>query len=381
MRNAWCAAALSLLLAVAGSSQSTPRRFVAEEDLRIGSLDADRPYVFGGIAGIATDKQGRMFVAESQEAEIRVFDRQGKHLFSFGRRGAGPGEFVRPCCLAFAPDGRLWVRDRGNTRYVLFSITANSAIPAGVVRAAHPDQNRQAETTFDAAGRLVDVGTRVDSSTGFLRTTRFHVDRSSGEVVQSVDVGAAPESVGVMTRVHVQSGPRPGMYFFSQPYGPTQLFAHAEGGEYAEALSSEYAIRWFSSDGKLLRTIRSPGAQGPELTREQRQRSDSSLKASVVRAGRELPYKTPTRHPPISSVSFDQLGQLWVQRTVASGERRTADVYGRSGTLLKTVSWPASIPIGQAVITQDEIITTGLDADDVPIVVRLRMREETRGRR
>src|SRR5690606_34586675 len=71
----------------------------------------DLAYEFGRIAGMALLPDGRVAVADGMANEVRVFDENGTHQFTFGRRGAGPGEFDGLCCLAIDRSGRLWVRD------------------------------------------------------------------------------------------------------------------------------------------------------------------------------------------------------------------------------------------------------------------------------
>ena len=112
---------LVLLSACEGQGEATSNTIVEAlsgvVDLRIGALDGPAPYVFGRVAGIVEGPLGRIFIADQLAHEIRVFDTEGAFLFSIGREGQGPGEFTGPCCLSFAPDGTLWVRDGGNTRY------------------------------------------------------------------------------------------------------------------------------------------------------------------------------------------------------------------------------------------------------------------------
>ena len=54
--------------------------------------------------------------AEATIHRIVRFDRDGKYLGQFGKRGTGPGEFIQPHALAFDSEGRLFVGDRGNNR-------------------------------------------------------------------------------------------------------------------------------------------------------------------------------------------------------------------------------------------------------------------------
>ena len=72
---------------------------------------------------------GDIFVAEGHasgaDANARVlrFDRSGKLLATWGKKGTGPGEFDQPHALAMDSRGRLFVGDRGNSRIQIFSQT------------------------------------------------------------------------------------------------------------------------------------------------------------------------------------------------------------------------------------------------------------------
>jgi len=62
---------------------------------------------------------GTIYVAEGHggdNARIVLFDKDGKYLREFGRKGTGPVEFDQPHGLAFDAKGRLFVADRSNNR-------------------------------------------------------------------------------------------------------------------------------------------------------------------------------------------------------------------------------------------------------------------------
>jgi sugar lactone lactonase YvrE len=69
---------------------------------------------------------GNIFVAEGHSsadtanARILKFDREGKLLTSWGRKGTGRGEMDQPHALAMDSRGRLFVGDRTNNRIQIF---------------------------------------------------------------------------------------------------------------------------------------------------------------------------------------------------------------------------------------------------------------------
>ena len=73
------------------SFDDTPR-FLMESTVRIGDLD-DPDLGFSRIGSVAVAPDGRVFVVEGQDLELRVFDPEGTLIGRMGRRGEGPGEF------------------------------------------------------------------------------------------------------------------------------------------------------------------------------------------------------------------------------------------------------------------------------------------------
>jgi DNA-binding beta-propeller fold protein YncE len=75
---------------------------------------------FWGPRGIAVDSQGRVFVADTGNKRIVVFDSDGKYLTEFGTPGLDPGQFDEPVGVAVANDGTVYVTDTWNQRIQSF---------------------------------------------------------------------------------------------------------------------------------------------------------------------------------------------------------------------------------------------------------------------
>ena len=66
------------------------------EDLSLGGPDAEGDYAFSQIRHFAIDDSGAIYVLDSKEAHVKVFDASGRYLRTIGRKGQGPGEIEAP---------------------------------------------------------------------------------------------------------------------------------------------------------------------------------------------------------------------------------------------------------------------------------------------
>lgn len=87
------------------------------EELRLGQIDGTGPEVFGDVHDVAVDEKGHIYVLDYGSKEVRVFDREGRHLRNMARDGEGPGEFrysgFSPAYrIVWQPPNRLWIADR-----------------------------------------------------------------------------------------------------------------------------------------------------------------------------------------------------------------------------------------------------------------------------
>lgn len=74
-----------------------------------------------GGGGLAVDKAGNVYVADSDNRRVQVFSAKGGFLRKWGSIGAGDGQFGIADDVAVAPDGTIWAADDSNGRYQQFS--------------------------------------------------------------------------------------------------------------------------------------------------------------------------------------------------------------------------------------------------------------------
>jgi hypothetical protein len=94
-------------------------RLVITEVQRVG--DADDPDVgFSRVFFADVDRDGQLYVFESQDMQIRVYDTAGRLVSRIGRSGEGPGEFSSPSRFGVVGD-TVWVVEAFSRRLHLFN--------------------------------------------------------------------------------------------------------------------------------------------------------------------------------------------------------------------------------------------------------------------
>lgn len=82
----------------------------------VGSGDFLKP------CGVAADGAGNIYVADTYNNRIQVFDSSGTFMKSWGRKGTGSGALARPWDVAVDGEGNVYVADTYNSRVQKFDL-------------------------------------------------------------------------------------------------------------------------------------------------------------------------------------------------------------------------------------------------------------------
>jgi len=122
------------------------------------------PDEFVKPAGIAVNREGTRIYAvdiggsSSNQHKVLVFDaKSGAHLFDFGKRGTGDGEFNLPRDAVVAPDGSVYVVDGGNFRVQKFTADGKFISTFGSIGRQLGQFSRPKEAAVDKDGNVYVV--------------------------------------------------------------------------------------------------------------------------------------------------------------------------------------------------------------------------------
>lgn len=348
-------------IVLSSEPRETPLRVDSVPDLRIGGPAATGPEQFGSVQGIVVASDGSIWVADRQSADVRVFEHDGSHRTTIGRRGDGPGEFQVIRLLGEAGDSIAVVDDRGGR----LSWFDRSGALLSDTRIASPE----------GTSALV-YGIRPDGGLAGVRQQIL----PPGSVEPGEVVGGAVEFV---VWPHPEATPRvfaaapTTTWLFtgtaSVPIPFTTTASLAVGSMLVAAGGTVPEVRFHTEAGleRIARTDRPARAVDTEM------RSDyATFVRDVYPETRQRDFLDALEHPAVpdtvpayTRLLIDSEGLVWAQRFRADPRTHGDwDVYGVDGALVGVVPNPSGLWVHA--ITEDSMVGVWLDGLNVSYLQR-----------
>ena len=92
---------------------------------------AGEPGRFAAPTNVAVDARGNLYVTDTWNHRVQVFDRRGRFLRAFGSHGTRPGNFVRPKGIAVDSEGHIYVVDAEFNNFQVFTPEGQPLLAVG----------------------------------------------------------------------------------------------------------------------------------------------------------------------------------------------------------------------------------------------------------
>ena len=377
-----------------------------QDVFRVGENEAREEEQFARISGTAFDDADNLYVLDSQNNRVTVFDASGKFVRLIGRKGEGPGELGFPLGLAVTHDRHVVVMDMGNRALVVYGpdgrhvrnipidrelgIGGRFLMPhpkGGVVFALNPGLSfRNGTPEIDTTGVRVywlqsfaegSKPTRVTSVPEPRVETRVEGTPASGRVMvmRQAPPAFTPQLNLALTadgslainnwpdyRLDVLGTNGQVTRRLQRPFAPrkvTEADKETERKRRAEMLANGGARVMVGGGGGSTRT--------EQLSREELRRTQEGL--------RNLQFAETV--PVVLSLYSDPAGRIWVLRSgAAPGKPSVIDIIGSNGRYLGTVEGEA---LPSAVSRSGLAAYIGTSELDVPMVTVRRLPQNRRG--
>jgi len=125
--------------------------FFLVNELSIGESEGREEYLFSQVADIAVADDASIYVLDSTEAHINVFNKEGKYIRTISGQGQGPGEIGDPRSLFITNQDEILVQDMGNRRLSFFSREGD------FIRSISTARMNLRSTDIDSGGNIISV--------------------------------------------------------------------------------------------------------------------------------------------------------------------------------------------------------------------------------
>lgn len=337
--------------------------------VRIGALDGPLEYIFGDVTGAVRLVDGSIVVVDEQSDNVRRYDANGRHLWTNGREGDGPGEYRGLRLLRNCPGAAVtvfdWVQDRitqldldGN---VVDTRTLNSI---GVNPYGEPACSTDARLVFTPwpEDRRSVLERAVGEQWRWRVSLRYALDDS---------VTALRSGIPGAERTRISRGSVMPSY-----WGRSMVFAAVDTGVWF-GTSDDYELQHLDWTGRVTRTAR---WLGPNLavTDEQVERYRdylSGLDRYADREGRrrfervvwpERRGYLPERFPAYESLLALADGSIWIRTHSWRAPGEELHLLDRNGVWLRRLTMPGGFVLLDA--GRDWVLVRQRDAFGVPTV-------------
>ncbi len=315
-----------------------PSKLILNEDLVLGRDPAGGADLFAELRSVGVDGLENIWTLDWEDIKVRVFDKAGKLISTFGKKGQGPAEWQNPSRMFVTPDG------------------------TGVIL----DTNKL--TFYSLDGRCLK-----ELSTAQARMFRCRVDSRGTIYSDALEFGTKP--VMKLYKRDADLNPLATLAEVEYPFKPgainpvvTLLLAHVTADDRLVWMhTAKYEFHVLNAEGKRLREIVKDYTP-VRLTEEDRKRILADLPAQV-----KSEAVLPDVFPPVSSFIGDPEGRLYAQTYETEGDDRLIyDVFDPEGRCFTRFSLPrAEMAFG---VRNGKLYTLiREDEEGVPLVKRYAM--------
>jgi len=366
---------------------------ILEAEVGIGTVEGADEYILGNPSSLAVAADGTIYVLDAQVPIIRAYGPDGTFEFNVGRKGGGPGEYDYADAIAVLPDGRLIVKDPGNTRISVFSSRGEF-----ITTWPHPSPGFNTDRRYyvDTLGNSYPMALRERGLPPW--EWRYLLVRTSpnGAILDSLLAPTWDYQPPQLTASRpASSAGGPSASSRAVPFSPGSAWTFSPLGYFVGGLSTEYRIDLYRRNAPVLR-IERVWTPVP-VSEEERDGEEHRISVNMRRqypGWRWNGPPIPETKPPFTGMFADADGRIWVilsqpgvptmtAEEARETETRTGrapmrfrqplafDVFASDGSYLGRVDAPATLRSEpEPVVIGDQMWAVTRDELDVATVVR-----------
>lgn len=252
--------------------------FHLEEELTIRQPEGVDKYIFSEIISIAVDDNGRIYILDRKEVNVKIFDKEGIYLKTIGKKGQGPGEMTYPYQIFITARGEIMVNDSPSYSLLFFSKEGE------FIRSISTKKTVLLEPIIDSKLSFIGLRWERNIKDSFLEVNKFDSNLNFQFKIGQCD---APN------------------YTSFNPFWIKLQFAITKNDQIIFGCPRDYTIQIFSPDGILLRKIKKEY--------EQTKIESDEIEEETKKADPRLKLIFPTSYSAYGHLTVDEKERIIVQ--------------------------------------------------------------------
>ncbi len=308
--------------------------FDLEEDLSIGN-EKDENYLFYKIRDIQVDTEGNIYVLDSGNHRLQVYNENGNYLRTIGKKGQGPGEFNTPRCISIDNEnGNILVADSSMT--ILIFNKEGKHIDKDI----HLTENLidfYVDSKGNIWGKFFQPGIKPYY---FTRKVNFE-----GEIMKTFsEIQYNLKSI-MLSRTRVGNTATAIGYFFGHGYEYNLFISNVDNHTFIYGYSKDYELIAVDETGNTIFIIRRDEAP-MKITRDEKKRVKDKIKGDIAKQGNFVPdlsIEFPEHKPYFYSIKPDNQIRIYVRTNPISREsniNHEYDVFSKDGFYIYRIIIP-----------------------------------------
>lgn len=302
-----CVLSVALLISCGENHQSATEsveRICLSVVDTIGVDIGDPDYVLGSVVCMGHTPEGNIAVLDRPSASVKVFSRNGEHLYTAAGAGEGPGELSSPDAMILWPCGDISILDNYRGGYFRYSVTGEYEGPELELHSnVHLDIVAINDSEFVSVKSRFLPDDGVPRIAAFIGRFPFSIEPSTVYWETVLEFDPATFGDELLT------------YYFYMSWTADPETGNVYVCPFSE---TEYRIFCYTADGSLFNEITTDSPQVEKSQREIQDEADFVRGWLTAVEGGDPGYNvqcTPFPYRlPVSDLDVDENGNIWARR-------------------------------------------------------------------
>ena len=284
--------------------EGIPSHPALKEELIIGRARADQTPVFSSVRWLGVDDKENIIVYDAKEVCFKVFDKNGKFTYRFGKKGQGPGELMNPMGIGMVDHKFITVNDSGSNRFGYYSIAGEC------MKETNRGKYRLLQGLSDHDGNIYGITLKFGATVN-QELTKYDAHFTPLKTIASIVLPKEPPPAELMERI---------------------LFSVQDDGSFSWASTYVYELHLHDTNGNPVRKIRKTHDRTKITEENLKKIAPSFYPDRPIPSSFRIPGHWPEHYPVFNALLRDDAGRIYVGLfPLQDGDLALYDVFDREG--------------------------------------------------